>query len=162
MWRQGMFVMPFMARLGVLSSWSRWTSLPIDPTTTSAWSIEAVCISHLLLAGLLWAASLWHWVFWDLDVFRDLRSNTRVIDAPKLFGIHLALSGLLCLGFGGFHLGSYPGFFVSDAFGLSGGLVVLAPDWTIRGFDAFNPSGVIAHHIAAGILGILGGAFHLS
>ena len=47
-------------------------------------------------------------------------------------------------------------FFVSDAFGLSGGLVVLAPDWTIRGFDAFNPSGVIANHIAAGILGILG------
>ena len=93
---------------------------------------------------------------------RGLRSNTRVIDAPKLFGIHLALSGLLCLGFGGFHLGSYPGFFVSDAFGLSGGLVVLAPDWTIRGFDAFNPSGVIAHHIAAGILCILGGAFHLS
>ena len=50
----------------------------------------------------------------------------------------------------------------SDAFGLSGGLVVLAPDWTIRGFDAFNPSGVIANHIAADILGILGGAFHLS
>ena len=45
---------------------------------------------------------------------------------------------------------------VSDAFGLSGGLVVLAPDWTIRGFDAFNPNDVIAHHIAAGILGILG------
>ena len=49
---------------------------------------------------------------------------------------------------------------LSDAFGLSGGLVVLAPDWTIRGFDAFNPSGVIANHIAVGILGILGGAFH--
>ena len=45
---------------------------------------------------------------------------------------------------------------VSDAFGLSGGLVVLAPDWTICGFDAFNPNDVIAHHIAAGILGILG------
>ena len=27
---------------GVMSSWSRWTSLPIDLTTTSAWSIEAV------------------------------------------------------------------------------------------------------------------------
>ena len=34
----------------------------------------------------------------DLDGFRDLRSNTRVIDAPKLFGIHLALNGLLYLG----------------------------------------------------------------
>ena len=45
---------------------------------------------------------------------------------------------------------------LSDAFGLSGGLVVLAPDWTIRGFDAFNPSGFIANHLAAGILGILG------
>ena len=40
-------------------------------------------------------------MFWDLDIFRDLRSNTRVIDAPKLFGIHLALSGLLWHGLGG-------------------------------------------------------------
>ena len=40
---------------------------------------------------LLWAASLWHWVFWDLDLFRDRRSNKRAIDSPKLFGIHLSV-----------------------------------------------------------------------
>jgi photosystem II CP47 chlorophyll apoprotein len=25
MWRQGMFVMPFMARLGITESWGGWT-----------------------------------------------------------------------------------------------------------------------------------------
>ena len=34
----------------------------------------------------------------DLDVFRDLRSNTRVIDAPKLFGIHLFVWACNCTG----------------------------------------------------------------
>ena len=60
-----------------------------------------------MLAGLLWAASLWHWVFWDLDLFRDRRSNKRAIDSPKLFGIHLTLAGLLCLSFGSFHTATF-------------------------------------------------------
>ena len=35
------------------------------------------------------------------------------------------------------------------------------PSWGADGFDPFNPGGIASHHIAAGILGILGGLFHL-
>jgi photosystem II CP47 chlorophyll apoprotein len=38
MWRQGMFVLPFMSRLGVTTSWAGWS---ID-SIPSAWSYEAV------------------------------------------------------------------------------------------------------------------------
>lgn len=82
MWRQGMFVLPFMSRLGVITSWAGWSigSIP------SAWSYETVAGAHICLSGLLMLASMWHWVFWDLDCFH----------LPKLFGIHLILSAVLC------------------------------------------------------------------
>merc|ERR1712151_761682 len=35
------------------------------------------------------------------------------------------------------------------------------PAWGPEGFDPYNPSGIASHHIAAGILGILAGLFHL-
>lgn len=91
MWRQGMYVLPFMARLGVTTSWSGWSATGTG-ATSNLWTIEGVAVSHIVLAGLLWAASLWHWVFWDLDLFRDRRSNKRAIDSPKLFGIHLTFA----------------------------------------------------------------------
>ncbi len=160
MWRQGMYVLPFMARLGVTSSWTGWDLAP--PGTRTFWTIEGVAVSHILLAGLLWAASLWHWVFWDLDLFRDRRSNKRGIDSPKLFGIHLTLAGLLCLTFGSFHTATFPGIWVSDVFSVAGGIQPVQPDWTVRGFDAFSPGGIVAHHLAAGLLGIFAGIFHLS
>ena len=165
MWRQGMFVLPFLARLGTTGSWSGWrldAPLDVSTKTASIWTVEGIAVAHVLLAGLLWAASLWHWVFWDLDLFRDRRSNNRVIDSPKLFGIHLLLSGLLCLTFGSFHAATFPGIWVSDVFSIAGGVVVVLPDWTVRGFDAYNPGGIVAHHLAAGILGIFAGIFHLS
>lgn len=167
MWRQGMYVMPFQARLGCTSSWAGWRVDNAVSTTTAAssptfWTIEGVAVSHIFLAGLLWAASLWHWVFWDLDVFRDRRSNNRVIDSPKLFGIHLLLSGLLCGTFGSFHAATFPGIWISDVFSLAGGIQPVQPDWTVRGFDAYNPGGIVAHHLAAGLLGVFAGIFHLS
>ena len=53
-------------------------------------------------------------------------------------------------------------FWVSDVYGITGGPTVVTPAWGIEGFDAFNPSGIASHHIAAGILGLIGGVFHLS
>ena len=44
----------------------------------------------------------------------------------------------------------------------TGGPTVVTPAWGIEGFDTFNPSGIASHHIAAGILGLIGGVFHLS
>jgi photosystem II CP47 chlorophyll apoprotein len=108
MWRQGMFVLPFMSRLGVTTSWAGWA---VD-SAPSAWSYEAVAVAHICLSGLLMFASMWHWVFWDLDCFRDRRTNAPAIDLPKLFGIHVALSAILCFGFGAFHCCSAPGYWI--------------------------------------------------
>jgi photosystem II CP47 chlorophyll apoprotein len=106
-------------------------------------------------------ASMWHWVFWDLDCFRDRRTNAPAIDLPKLFGIHVILSAVLCFGFGAFHCCSAPGFWISDAYGITGGVRTVAPDWSISGFDPLNPAGVGSHHIAAGLVGLVAGVFHL-
>ena len=104
---------------------------------------------------------MWHWVFWDLDCFRDRRTNSPAIDLPKLFGIHLILSAILCFGFGAFHCCSSPGFWVADAYGITGAARSVSPDWAVSGFDPYNPAGIAAHHIAAGLLGLVAGVFHL-
>ncbi len=51
---------------------------------------------------------------------------------------------------------------VSDAYGLTGHVQPVAPEWGPAGFNPFNPGGVVAHHIAAGIVGIIAGLFHLT
>jgi photosystem II CP47 chlorophyll apoprotein len=164
MWRQGMFVMPFMARLGVTSSWNGWNVTGEPYTNPGYWSFEGVAIAHIILSGLLFLAACWHWVYWDLELFRDPRTGEPALDLPKMFGIHLFLSGLLCFGFGAFHLTGLwgPGMWVSDAYGLTGHVEAVAPEWGPAGFNPFNPGGIVAHHIAAGIVGIIAGLFHLT
>jgi photosystem II CP47 chlorophyll apoprotein len=51
---------------------------------------------------------------------------------------------------------------VSDGYGLTGHIQPVAPEWGPSGFNPFNPGGIVAHHIAAGIVGIIAGLFHLS
>ena len=83
MWRQGMFVLPFMTRLGVSTSWGGWT---IDGESTSNagfWSYEGVAASHIILSGLLFLAAIWHWVFWDLELFRDPRTQAPALDLQR-------------------------------------------------------------------------------
>jgi photosystem II CP47 chlorophyll apoprotein len=163
MWRQGMFVLPFMTRLGVTKSWGGWTINGETVTTGFEWTYEAVAASHIILSGALFLAAIWHWTYWDLDLFRDPREGKPALDLPKIFGIHLFLAGLLCFGFGAFHVtGLYgPGIWVSDPYGLTGSVQPVAPSWGADGFDPYNPGGIAAHHVAAGILGVLAGLFHL-
>ncbi|MGB8702724.1 MAG: photosystem II chlorophyll-binding protein CP47 [Thermosynechococcaceae cyanobacterium] len=163
MWRQGMFVLPFMARLGVTSSWGGWSVTGETGVTPGFWSLEGVALAHIVLAGLLFLAAIWHWVYWDLELFRDPQTGEPALDLPKMFGIHLLLSGLLCFGFGAFHLTGLwgPGMWVSDPYGLTGHVQPVAPEWGPDGFNPFNPGGIVAHHIAAGIIGIIAGLFHL-
>ena len=104
MWRQGMFVMPFMSRLGVTESWGGWTITGESSTSPGIWSFEGVALTHIVLSGLLFLAAIWHWVYWDLDLFQDPRTGEPALDLPKIFGIHLLLSGFLCFGFGAFHV----------------------------------------------------------
>ncbi|MBD2039906.1 photosystem II chlorophyll-binding protein CP47 [Microcoleus sp. FACHB-672] len=164
MWRQGMYVMPFMARLGVTDSWRGWSVTGATAVDPGVWSVEGVAAAHIILSGLLFLAACWHWVYWDLELFRDPRTGEPALDLPKMFGIHLFLSGLLCFGFGAFHLTGLfgPGMWVSDPYGLTGSVQAVAPSWGPEGFNPFNPGGIVAHHIAAGIVGIIAGLFHLS
>lgn len=164
MWRQGMFVLPFMARLGVTDSWQGWSITGETAVNTGFWSFEGVAIAHIVLSGLLFLAACWHWVFWDLELFFDQRTGEPALDLPKMFGIHLFLSGLLCFGFGAFHqTGLFgPGIWISDPYGLTGHVEPVAPEWGPAGFNPFNPGGIVAHHIAAGVVGIIAGIFHLA
>lgn len=164
MWRQGMFVMPFMARLGVTDSWGGWNIYGGTATDVGFWSFEGVATAHIVLSGLLFLAAVWHWVYWDLELFTDPRTGEPALDLPKMFGIHLFLSGLLCFGFGAFHVTGLfgPGIWVSDPYGLTGSVQPVTPEWGPAGFDPFNPGGIAAHHIAAGIVGVIAGLFHLT
>jgi photosystem II CP47 chlorophyll apoprotein len=164
MWRQGMFVLPFMARLGVTQSWGGWSVTGEAAVDPGFWSFEGVAAAHIVLSGLLFLAACWHWVYWDLDLFRDPRTGEPALDLPKMFGIHLFLSGLLCFGFGAFHLTGLwgPGMWISDPYGITGHVQGVAPEWGPAGFNPFNPGGIVAHHIAAGIVGIIAGLFHLT
>jgi photosystem II CP47 chlorophyll apoprotein len=147
MWRQGMFVLPFMTRLGITKSWGGW-SISGETVTPSGldWTYETVAAAHIVLSGALFLAAIWHWVFWDLDLFRDPRENKPALDLPKIFGIHLFLAGLTCFGFGAFHItGLYgPGIWVSDPYGLTGSVLPVLPSWGADGFDPYNPGGIAA------------------
>jgi len=164
MWRQGMFVMPFMARLGVTDSWGGWSITGESVSNPGIWSFEGVALTHIVLSGMCFLAAIWHWVYWDLELFRDPRTGEPALDLPKIFGIHLFLASLLCFGFGAFHVtGTFgPGIWVSDAYGVTGRVQAVAPAWGAEGFNPFNPGGIASHHIAAGILGLLAGVFHLT
>ncbi|OMP14028.1 Photosystem antenna protein-like protein [Corchorus olitorius] len=164
MWRQGMFVIPFMTRLGITNSWGGWSITGGTITNPGIWSYEGVAGAHIVFSGLCFLAAIWHWVYWDLEIFCDERTGKPSLDLPKIFGIHLFLSGVACFGFGAFHVtGLYgPGIWVSDPYGLTGKVQPVNPAWGVEGFDPFVPGGIASHHIAAGTLGILAGLFHLS
>uniref|UniRef100_A0A8S0X3X3 Photosystem II CP47 reaction center protein n=1 Tax=Spirodela intermedia TaxID=51605 RepID=A0A8S0X3X3_SPIIN len=133
-------------------------------TNPGIWSYEGVAGAHIVFSGLCFLAAIWHWVYWDLEIFCDERTGKPSLDLPKIFGIHLFLSGVACFGFGAFHVtGLYgPGIWVSDPYGLTGKVQPVSPAWGAEGFDPFVPGGIASHHIAAGTLGILAGLFHLS
>jgi photosystem II CP47 chlorophyll apoprotein len=178
MWRQGMFVMPFMARLGVVTSGSGWGLLTgwtgdnvpgvpvygLSPDPSCFWTLEWVSWAHIVLSGLCLLAAVWHWKFWDLELFRDPVSGVPALDLPAVFGIHLSLSSLLCFSFGAFHVTGVlgPGVWVSDAYGITGGVLGVYPEWGAEGFDPYEVGGVAAHHIASGIWGGVSSGFHLN
>jgi photosystem II CP47 chlorophyll apoprotein len=162
-WRQGIFVIPFITRLGITNSWNNWTIMGEPSKNVIVWSYEGVALTHIILSGLLILASIWHWTFWDLEVFRDPRTGNPVLDLPKIFGVHLFLSGVLCFGFGCFHVTGLfgPGIWVSDPYRLIGSIEPVRPSWGPERFDPYNFGGIPSHHIAAGTRGILSGIFHI-
>ncbi|PIN06145.1 hypothetical protein CDL12_21306 [Handroanthus impetiginosus] len=127
-----------MWRQGITNSWGGWS----------------------ITGGIVKNPGIWSYE----EIFCDERTGKPSLDLPKIFGIHLFLSGVACFGFGAFHVtGLYgPGIWVSDPYGLTGKVQPLNSSWNVEGFDPFVPGGIASHHIAAGTLGILAGLFHLS
>merc|ERR1719199_1829723 len=80
-----MFVLPFMTRLGVTKSWGGWSISGESISNPGVWSYEGVAASHIVLSGLLFLAAIWHWVYWDLELFRDPRTGDPALDLPKNF-----------------------------------------------------------------------------
>jgi len=58
MWRQGMYVLPFMARLGVTQSWGGWSVTGEPAVDPGFWSFEGVAAAHIVLSGLLFFSRL--------------------------------------------------------------------------------------------------------
>jgi photosystem II CP47 chlorophyll apoprotein len=159
-WRQGIFVLPFITRLGITRSWGSWNISGEEAIGPEFWSYEGVAASHIVLSGLLILASIWHWTFWDLELFRDPRTGNTALDLPKIFGIHIFLSGSLCFSFGAFHVTGLfgPGIWISDPFGLTGRVQPVNPSWGLERVDSYNPGEISSYHIEAGILADL---FHI-
>jgi photosystem II CP47 chlorophyll apoprotein len=128
------------------------------------WSFEGVALVHIVLSGFCFLAAVWHWDYWDLDIFRDPRTGESGLDLPRIFGIHLFLAALLSLGFGLLHVTGIfgPGIWVGDPYGVDGRVVGVSPAWGVEGFNPFDAAGIASHHIAAGIVGILAGTFHIT
>jgi photosystem II CP47 chlorophyll apoprotein len=79
MWRHGMFVMPFMARLGITDSWGGWSITGESVSNPGIWSFEGVALTHIVLSGMCFLAAIWHWVYWDLELFRDPRTGYQIL-----------------------------------------------------------------------------------
>nr|AVY51807.1 CP47 apoprotein of photosystem II [Pyrocystis lunula] len=162
-WRQGCFVLPWSSRLGVVKSWFSW-SLGIDFSSTTYWSLEVVLAAHILLSGLLVLSAYWHWSYWDLELFIGTASGLLVLDLNRIFGIHLTLASILCMGFGIAHLTGYsgPGMWTTDSFGLVGCVRNVKPVYSLVGLTPYCYGSITSHHIAAGWLGIIIGLWHIS
>ncbi|KAJ7941119.1 Photosystem II CP47 reaction center protein [Quillaja saponaria] len=53
MWRQGMFVIPFMTRLGITNSWGGWSITGGTITNPGIWSYEGVAGAHIVVFRLV-------------------------------------------------------------------------------------------------------------
>jgi photosystem II CP47 chlorophyll apoprotein len=54
MWRQGMFVLPFMTRLGYLSqSWGGWTISGEPSSNPGIWSYEGAAAAHWIIRSIV-------------------------------------------------------------------------------------------------------------
>jgi photosystem II CP47 chlorophyll apoprotein len=90
MWRQGMFVMPFMARLGITESWGGWTITGESSMTPGIWSFEGVALTHRSF-GIIVLSSYLALGLLGSRFIQDPRTGEPALDLPKIFGIHFII-----------------------------------------------------------------------
>lgn len=165
-WRQGCYVIPFISRLGVMTSLYDW-QFGIETTANHSmdyWTYETVNLSHTILSGSCILAALWHWSYWELDVFFNTNTGKLVLDLNQIIGIHLDLASLVCLGFGLVHLTGFfgPGMWTSDSFGIVGSIRLVKPVYSVIGLAPYCYGVISSNHIVAGFFGIILGLWHVS
>ncbi|KAL8260694.1 hypothetical protein R6Q59_028647 [Mikania micrantha] len=72
MWGHGMFVIPYMTRLGITNSWGSWSIMGEGSgwgtiTNPGIWCYKCVAGAYIVFFGLCFLASIWHFVYWDLE-----------------------------------------------------------------------------------------------
>ncbi|KAI5652209.1 hypothetical protein M9H77_29396 [Catharanthus roseus] len=105
-------------------------------TNLDIWSCEGVAGRHIVFSGLCFLAAIWHWVYWDLEIF--------CLEPFHVMGLY------------------GPGLWVSDPYGLTGKVQPVNSGWGMEGFDPEVSGRIASHHITTGTLGIVAGLFHLS
>ena len=163
LWRQGSYVMPFISRLGVVTSIFNW-SLGINTLQSTFWTFEIVSLTHIILAGLLTLSSCWHWAYWCLDLFLLISSGKLSVDIIRALGIHISISSSLCLFLGTLHLTGIrgPGYWTSDSFGIIGSVRLIKPVYSLVGLIPYCYGSMPSHHISSGYLGLIAGLWHIS
>ena len=78
---------------------------------------------------------LWHWAL-EASIAEAVRNTSNVT-----FATH---SDLPCESLESVHQSCL------HVFSVTGGVQPVEPDWSVRGFDAYSPGGIVAHHLAAG------------
>ena len=161
--RQGCYLIPFISRIGVISSVYSW-ALGIKLRINHLWTYETINAAHISFAGVLILAGFWHWAYWDLNVFAHSATGCLVIDLNRIVGIHLFLASSVCFGFGYSHLSGFlgPGMWTSDSKGVVGSIRFVKPMYSVIGLAPSCYGVISSHHIVAGFGGILIGLWHIS
>lgn len=97
-------------------------------------------------------------------MFTNTFTWIRILDLPKVFGIHLALASILCYGFGQSHLASVfgPGMWCSDEEALVGLIRAIVSNYSLLGLTLYSTGTVVAHHGVAGTFGLGVSFWHIS
>ena len=164
MWRQGLYLIPFSSRIGLIRSLYTW-SLGIKLRPNLYWTYETINYAHISLSGSSILAGFWHWAYWDLNVFlAGTQSRRLVLDLNQIIGIHLHIGAILSFGFGLAHLSGLlgPGMWTADVFGLLGCIRFVKPIYSVIGLAPFCYGVISSNHIVAGFFGICIGLWHIS
>ena len=122
----------------------------------------------MIFSGSSLLASFWHWSYWYLNVFtsRNLLSWTFIKCSPYIFSWHQCfVKALLRIWFSSLsqvllvQVGLKQ---TSDSFGIVGSIRCVKPAFNLIGLAAFCYGVISAHHISAGLLGMMAGIWHIS